>query len=540
MSVTRYVILLALLLLVIANASSVFAQQPTVKVLIEPGKDGVLLNVEASYTSKSETASPGAFALILDTQYRESEKTLHIKFATKFIMPIVTSATAGPYTQPSKNKKMSLKLGGTFSSGNGTGFSIIKGELVTENGTATFVAIVKSKSGDNYGVVSIRADVTVEKSLIPPDMLKQLSLIEITLTPELVNAQLAKQNLTWMKFTELRLVHEEKTKAVVFRANATMEIDYNSMFKQLGITNTSLVRKLLELQKSIEQKGTFSMHLGTTSTHISMYLDMKAVMKGDIEEYARLQSQYFAMLYTSSAPPEVLADLKPWLELVILPWNTSLSFTVSSTSAGEVHVDLALKDLRIGHIALRGEEAQKRVAELLLTLLEAAKSSGIPIEYTTSIAGAKPSTELLPIAKKVLKAAIHGEIKPKYMKNVPFMPPPPPVATATRTYAATTITLTIPTKTTAPAVVISVITKTVPKMITVMKSLTVTHVLTLLKTVTQTLTKTIELTVTKSVTQLRTTTVTTTITQTSTTPIAIGLAIAAIGIAIAVIGRRRL
>ncbi len=513
---------LILLSIMILGAVSALAQQPTIEISIAPAKDGAVVNATASYVSKPSSghATPGALVTVFHTNYLERENILRLNFSTKFSAEAPTAPSA---------QRVEMELKGSFESVGGEGIAYLKGHVVTENGTANFFATLSYEFRDVVLYMNIDANATANKSFMSPDALSRLSLMEMMLTPQLINAQLAKQNVTWIKFEKVKLSHEEKEDRIIFSATAAMELNYSDMVSKLGFKNLSALQELIEVQKSLNQSGVLDFELETAPRHTAFVVAVNAELRGDIEKYFRVQGEYLARVYTSAAPPDVLKDLKPWLELVPLPSNTSLRFSVIADRAtNETHVELRLVGLRIGHLYLRGDEATKRVAELLVTMLEAAKLNGLPIEYRCSVPGVEPIKELLPAAEKVVTAAIHGEIKSKYLKRLPFVPPPPPVVSPTPTTSAT-------------MVIVKTATHTVSKETTVTLVKTVTKLMstTMMKTVVKTLVKTVTETLTKQRTIVTTVTITTTVQQTSTTPIAIGLAIAAIGVAIAVLGRRR-
>ncbi len=529
MSLTLRSAMLSLIVLSIMalGVAAALAQQPTIRISISPAKDGVLVNATASYVSKPSTGtvSPGAFSIVFRSNYLEKEGKLKLDLAMKFYAETPSESSV---------QKVKVRLKGSFESAGGKGSADLRGSIVTENGTAILFVTLNNELRDDVMIMDIDANATVDKSLIPPDALSQLSLVEMMLTPQLLNAQLAKQNVTWLKFEKVKLTHEEKEDKIIFKATAVMELNYSDMVTKLGLENLTALRELIEIQKSIKQSGTLDFELMTAPRYTAFAIVVNAELQGDIEKYFRLQGEYIARVYTSATPPEVAEDLKPWLELVPLPGNTTLELYMTASSiTNEYKVGLRLVGLRIGHLYLRGDEATKRVAELLVTMLEAAKLSGLPVEYTCSVPGVEPIKELLPTAKKVVTAALHGEIKSKYIKGLPFVPPPPPPPAVSPTPTTTAIAITVkPTTQTTPKAATVTLTETVTKMMRI----------TLTKTVVQTLVKTVIETLTKQMTIVSTSTITTTTTvqQVSMTPIAVGLAIAVIGIAVAILGRRRL
>lgn len=508
-------LVLLMLLTPILGSTSIAAQQPTLQIAINPAKDGVLLDAEFSYISKVTTTGrypSWAFSLNYESYYLADRKTfdlgIHIRTSTK-------------YTSVTLYETVKFEIGG-YIEGKGDTINVtLKGVVEHPKGEATFYAAMDSELRNYSEAVRAHAKLSMGREIVPQDFIANIQLLEVVLTPQFVNTQLAKQNITWITVRDIALSHSIEDDRFVVELKASAVMDYSELANRLGI-DFEYIKRLLEARRSIDIAGEYTILSRHTAQETDFAADIKLSISGDVENYVRAYAKYLASLVTSGLSPEAVESLEPWLELVILPHNTSLKLmSWVDTVGGKAVFEFKLKNLRIGHISLKGDEATKRVAELLVTLFEVAKQSGVPIDYVCNVPGVEPSAELIPLASKVMDLARRGELVPRYMRRYPL--PLPPIAFTTTPVQTTAITLVV----------------TAMRTITIQK--TVTETITLTETLYRTLSmvETYIKTYTTPITIISTTTVKTTVEVEKIPIAAIGICLSIIAIALALILIRR-
>ena len=524
---------LLLVALLALSFSPALAGAQAVEVVIAPGPDGVLLNATASYEGEVRNASqvPMDVSLFFTTTYYKPLSRLDT-------YALVSLGVRTPVAPSGRAPEFSLDINGSFSSSQGRGAFMLSGRFVNPNGTVTFSADGIAVEMKSVSVTNITVKAYLNKSMLTKEALKQLAMMELVLTPSMVNEQLRRQsNVTWVRFRSLELSHRVVGDKIELVLKASIEVNTSALAQELGKgvgpEVQELISRLTELRKGVSQNGTLRIALRSSGKGFGLELEARVSERGrDLEELAALQSRYLALLFTSGTPREKLGVVEPWTRLVVLPWNTSLKLSILTTPAGAAKVYAELRNLRIGYAGLKGDEATRAVAARLVSLLSALEKRGLPIHHRVVGIKVEVGKELAEEAEQLVNAIATGAVKPRFAENAPVPPIPLPRATRTATAVQTATATAVPT---TPPPKPTVVTKAVPTTVT----RTITSVLTRL------LTTVLSTTVIKTSTVTSVATVTTTLLSVTTvermsyTPIAIGAVVAIIGIAAALVARRR-
>ncbi len=569
----RYTLTAVLLLIVVASSIVVpiaLAQSAPVAIRIELRRygDSLLLSAHLSYTNKSAVTSSSMSAvkgeISIFTRYVKNYLYTHFHFALGMIPSEAPPGGPGPII------KMLFTVYSEKPNASTTTFKLVGNVTMTAlsenqaNGTALTKIEGWTKIFGNATKLSVRGFVAIELSLIPPDQREQfvrnLEMLSAMLNPMFVNAMLEKYNVTWVKVEDIRVDVSKGAKfvnisfSVLAVANMSEYLEWlkSAYAKSVLLPGmpkpvTMNVESLASFYKALQQINVTSKTVAVARIEIvpgkaiTMLVESDTHAKGDIEKLFRVYSSY---LIDALTPPS-LSNVKKYLsQLVVLPYNTSVSIAFASSEEIGQAMTISVNGLRIGHRYLKGDEGFEKVLEIVSSAISglkmAAKKLGVKIPIVVKTYGLelKPSPQIATDFAKAFEKALS-----KAVATWVTVAPPPPTVSVTTTSVTVTVPYTISAKPTAVTSVVYVFTAktaTVISTVTKLVTTTITSVSTAMKTVTSV--------VTSYVTKTVTTTVPTTVTSVSTTTVtrteyglAIGLLILglAVGFGISLAVRRR-
>jgi len=507
----RYIVgvaLIAIAIMVIPIISSVYSQQmPNVNIYIRGVENGVEIDIDASYRGSAPGDTEGRMslnALYVYTTYIDSRYTGSMSFA---IDAVGTS---------------SCSYGGMFlyvrARGSGGDYSTnINMSIYSTNTITGKVESIKlylsgdSVTDEEYNVLfTYSGYIEIPAGMIPRE---QLSILPM-LTPDIVNMLLMSQGINWISFKDIKVSVESRDDIDLIRFNLSATIDQIAMYLYMNITNIDLVEKYIDMFRSIQLDNTIQIKARTEPLGGRCYTDIVGNINFDYNGLTIDFVKTSTKLITKSILDSVLSEegreaLGFLQELVLIPSNMSISFE-GSIGKGMVDVSLSAKGIRIIHSNLTGYEATKRVAQIIVSVLEPVKM--LPsMNIVTSINVAPDPVITSNIYRAVTLAYSRSLFTPTFSDIVSkilgaqAIPIPIVTYTPTTTYHTATIPIQPQQYTTLTTTVLQTITQTVTSIVT---------------------------TTTVSIS-------TTTIERISMTSIAIGAIIAIIGIALGFILRRK-
>ncbi len=543
----RAVLALLLLALLPVHAAVAVEEKPRLVMIIEPAKDGVV--VDATFVVPLKECKEGCFAkadVKLETMYVPEENLYNLR---------LRGTIEGKVKEPEKVQFDKLLIAYTGTKKGSRGKARITGLVSTVNGTLSFDVSADTLLKDNTSETKLKGWVILPRKMVNEQVLSVLLMLEAGITPQMVNMWLAKSNITWVRVTELTVSHTA-TSAGDLNITFTLGLESNAtayrekLVEQLG-GGWEIVSRLFGVSREIDYDMVAKLEVTVyrEKGYAVASFSLDSTVTGNVEEYMRLVQELFMLALASGFKPtikpslsipssQVEVKLKPWTRLVVLPSTMTLSLR-ADTSTGLLTIDC--KGLRLGYQGLKGEEATKKAATALVSLAEALKRCGIDVTVHCTIPGVKPEEPLVSEAgevveqiTRILRLRLPSATVTTPITTMTVMSPTATPTTTTQTPSVTVKTVTTTTSVTVTVTVKSVITS--PKTVTIVVTKPVTKTVATVKTIEKTQTKTI--TSTKTVTTTLKKTVTTTVVEqpSPTSPLLLGVALVALVLGI-VVGR---
>jgi len=367
------------------------------------------------------------------------------------------------------------------------------------------------------------------RELLPPDVLNALAL----LSPQTVNAMLLASGVNWLFIDELSI---ELVGDSALKGYASLIVDYVQMLRSLNLPN-QLIDRIVEGTTAVSYNYTYEFSL-TLHSNCSILMAGRGYFDYDnlAEEFVKTQQTLRAdMLLNALLSDEGKETLGFLRELVPMPSNSTLSFRFFM-SGGSISVRLNAKSIRLIHRDLSGAEGSRRVAQIVLSLVESLRTF-VPIPTNISVASDVPVTTDPAIASGISRAA--GLAASGRLFSQPFSAMISAIALPI-TYVSAVTPVTVVTTVTVPQTpVASTPVVPTPQMPTATTTQTVTVTRTVTETATYTVTAPTTVTVTQMLVQTATTILTTTVARISIESIAAGAVIAIIGLAAGLLMRKK-
>ncbi len=419
---SRLTLTLVLLSLVVPSSLASHAKAGVrLDMSIKPAEDGVLVDLafEAPTRPCNATSCPALELVYVETFYEPSRSLYRVE---------ARGCVVG-FQEPKR-----VKLGGfeasLWSSKRGeTARLHVVGRAELHGGTILFGVDVSTQL---HGTVTSRLQgYTVVPADVAAENMAVILPLEATLSPKLVNMQLERFNITWLRVREIHVSHTmTRSGSVNITFEALVVIDREKLVEYCrshGV-DPEVVSQLLGLTEAIDYSVEARVQAQTSpSTQESrLVFSMVSTGQGDVEEFARVQHELLLSLArggivqlvptawwsnTSSWKHKGLggagvAELEPLAKLVVLPSTMRLNFTrTSSSKGGSVIVEAV--SVRLGVKGVKGDEATREAARLLLALAEALARLGVDVHVDCRVPGASPSPsdveELLPAARRLLE-----------------------------------------------------------------------------------------------------------------------------------------
>jgi len=396
------------------------------------------------------------------------------------------------------------------------------------NGTATVVYIYSSPSATfsfqleaesievGRGVARLNVSALLQSSrplreLLPPDALNTLT----TLSPQTLSAMLLSSGVNWLFLDELRI---ELVGDSAMKGYASLLVDYVQLLKSANLSD-QLINRILEDSTTISYNYTYESFQASYSNCSVVMAGMGYFTYDNLtEESVKTQQVLMAdLLFNALLSDEGREALGFLRELVLMPSNSTLAFRFN-ISGGSIDASLSAKGIRLVHRDLGGAEGSRRVAQIIISLVESLRRY-IPVPANISVTSDVPAITDPAIASSIFRVSeltASGKLLSQTFNAIGA------IALPLFTYVGTVTTVTY-TYTTVH-IPVTFTTTTVPLIPAVsMPQLTVTT--------TQT--------VTTTYTQIVPTTLTTTVTRTSVESIAAGAVIAIIGLAVGLLMRKK-
>jgi len=364
------------------------------------------------------------------------------------------------------------------------------------------------------------------RELLPPDALNALAL----LSPQTVNAMLLAGGVNWLFIDELRI---ELVGDSALKGYASLLVDYVQMLRSVNLSD-QLINRILEYEAAVSRNYTYE-YFQASYSNCSMIMAGRGYFTYDnlTEEYVKEQQTLVAdMLLNTLLSDEGREALGFLRELVLMPSNSTLAFRLNM-GEGLVGVSFSAKGIRLIHRDLGGAEGSRRVAQIVLSLVETLKTL-IPVPANISVTSDILVTTDPAIASGILRAtelAMRGKLFSQTFSALIGAIALPVTYISTVTPVTVVTTVTVPQTPVVPTPQTPTVTTT--------QTVTVTRTVTEKTTYTEIVPTTIIATTTQTLIQTTTATFTTTVARTSIESIAAGAVIAIIGLAAGLLMRKK-
>jgi len=445
----------------VSNATKVSIPETYVK--IDSAPDGVYLSAQILWTLQSARPTNAVIGLGIDCL------TKYFPVSDNYTV-IVKSVMKGESKNITAKEMMlrSIRVSVKGQSFDGVENATAMVDIALVNGTINIEFRGNSSMvGNDVRDIDAVINASIDKDLIPEEFLTYISMLSMMLDPEFVNEQLRSQGIEGMNFSKLVFSYKLTDESMLFYIDASLRINITKYLKSLGVEPETLsnisngLRELTEISRRIRTKYDFNLNLNMLSpTAFVMESSLKLNINGDVEDYLRSLTKYFVRSLetlllmsrkTAMGPletpysgvsyedfktiEEMYEYLKPWLSITLLPSNSSSNITLTIKD-NELKLEVNIRNIRLGHLKLRGEEATREVAKLLLSAIKGLREFGIPIEYDCNI----PNVEADPkIAENVKLVMGTLNLKPYTEVTTTITPPPPSTVTVTYTMTTTKV-----------------------------------------------------------------------------------------------------
>jgi len=346
------------------------------------------------------------------------------------------------------------------------------------------------------------------RELLPPDALNMLT----TLSPQTLNVMLLASGVNWLFIDELRI---EIVGDNALRGYASLLIDLVQLLRSVNLSD-QLINRILEYGAAVSYNYTYE-YFQASYSNCSMIMSGRGYFTYDnlTEESVKAQQTLMAdVLLSTLLSDEGRESLGFLREPVLMPSNFTMTFRFD-VGGGSVSMSLSAKGIRLIHRDLGGAEGSRRVAQIVVSLVESLRTF-IPIPTNISVTSDVPAAADPAVASSIFRAA--GLAASGKLFSQTFSALIGAIALPI-TYVSTVTPITVEYTT----VVITVTAPQIPVMSTPLPVVPTPQTLTV--TTTQTVTTTY--------------TLTTTITRTSVESIAAGAVIAIIGLAVGLLMRKK-
>jgi len=482
---------------------------------------GVLLDIEAVYRSSMPTPAYGYISVDAATTYDGSRYSGNIVLSGE-IYQNTAGVSCGEIS-------FSYRLQ-TY--GRGLNSTATAAYLYSFHGTAFSLQLEAESIEVGRGVARLNVSALLQsgrplRELLPLDALNVLT----TLSPQTVNAMLLSGGVNWLFIDELRV---ELVNDSALKGYASLLIDYVQLLRSANLSDQLINGILNAATASYSYTYEFSQTSYTNCTMIMAgrgYFTYDNLTEESVKAQQTLMTDVQLSALLSNEGREALGFLR---ELVLMPSNSTITFRFD-VGGGLVGVSFSAKGVRLIHRDLGGVEGSKRVAQIVVSLVESLRTY-IPVPANISVTSDVPATADPAVASGISRAAglaVSGRLFSQTFSAIIGTIALPVMYISTVTTVATTVT--------APQIPVipTPQTLTVTATQTTTQFVTTTYTQTVPTTVTATATQTLTQTLTQVLTQTATTTLTTTVTRTSVESITAGAVIAIIGIAVGLLLRRK-
>ena len=455
------IILITLLMLasIVSNATEV--STPKTYVRIDPAPDGVYLSARILWTLQSAKSTNAVIGLGINCF---TEYILESNNYTVIIKSVMKGESKNITTKEMMLRSVSVKgKGGSFE---GIENVTVMIAIVLVNGTINIEFKGNSTMVSNdIRDIDVVINASIDKDLIPKEFSTYISMLSMMLNPEYVNTQLQSQGIEGMNFSKLVFSYKPTDESMLFYIDASLRIDITKYFKSMGVKPETLsnisndLRELIKISRKVRTKYDFSLNLNMLSPNVFvMESSLKLNINGDVENYLRSLTKYLIKSLETSLQmskkvtmgplktpysgvsyedfktiEEMHKYLKPWLSITLLPSNSSSSISLSIKD-NELKLEVDVRNIRLGHLELRGEEATKEVARLLLSAIKGLIESGMPIKYECNVPNVEADPKIAGNVKLIMGAL---KVKPYTEITVAITPPPTEAITHTVTITKT-------------------------------------------------------------------------------------------------------
>ena len=462
------IILITLLILASTVSNATEVSTPKTYVRIDPAPDGVYLSARILWALQSAKSTNAVIGLGINclTKYIPASNNY-----TVIIKSVMKGESKNITTKEMMLRSISVK--GTGESFEGIENVTVMIATVLVNGTINIEFKGNSTVVSNdVRDINIVINASVDKGLIPKEFLTYIPMLSMMLNPEYVNEQLRSQGIEGMNFSKLVFSYKPTDESMLFYIDASLRINITKYFKSMGVEPETLsnisndLRELIKISRKVRTKYGFSLNLNMLSPSVFvMESSLKLNINGGVESYLRSLTKYLvksleaslqmskkATMETLKTPyssvgyedfktiEEMHKYLKPWLSITLLPSNSSASMSLSIKD-NELKLEVDVRNIRLGHLELRGEGATKEVARLLLSAIKGLIESGVPIKYECSVPNVEADPKIAGNVKLIM-----GALKVKPYTEVTATIAPPPTEAITHTVTITkTVTKTVTT-----------------------------------------------------------------------------------------------
>lgn len=379
----RSVLAVSIVMLLILSPTSVVGYgEFEAKMYIRRGQDDVYLDIDAVYRARMSSTARYSLDITYNSYYEKPSRYSEV-------LKIYQETLIAEYSQiyPPAITKYLLRL--DYDLRNGMLSANVVGDVNTINGSIS-INIGVNLAIEEVSTLSVSGYIDVDKNLIPRDAVQQISATLAMLNPYVVNYQLAQQGVTWLNVSKLRIEFVDiGTDYRLSIAEAVLKLDLIG-FAVSSDLDLGRVSDVIAMFKEIEGKCraeySYDMHQENkalrllSSTNIVLDMSYRDLEKFYRELQGELSKPYLSLLLD----PRYSSEVSHLLEVVLLPSSASAKIEVVSTGS-EVYALANIRNIRLGHARLRGDEAVERVTSIVLSLIEVVKRYGFSIHVSSEV-----------------------------------------------------------------------------------------------------------------------------------------------------------
>ncbi len=343
------------------------------------GKGYVTADLNASIKSElgSNTSCYASVKSVNNVHLSSNEDLWNLNYVINLTSPAPKlpqnqGETLGSPSPKLNELNLTLKANQSAMNGEISGSTRIWGwVLLSNNGTVNYDVILMVNGTYNRTDVKFNATVDVGPGALTVEDMGRLKLVLAILSPEMLNSQLRKSNVTWIKVKNLHFTFTDEGNHTIIKGTGDVLLTAPPKNVTIKALKTPLMEDLMNISKALRQlnvKSYAEVRLNLRNEEDRLEVFSTGFMRGALNGNASL-------LYDSIN--QALLDVgketnASWLgELRILPSNTTFSAEVKC-GGGLLTVNLRLGDLRLAHSQLRGMEGESRVASIIKSVTEVA------------------------------------------------------------------------------------------------------------------------------------------------------------------------